>query len=223
VIEFGPAAFLAAFAAGFVSFASPCVLPLVPGYLSFVSGIGVDQLGANPRRVTVTTVWFVAGFGAMFIAFGAGAAWFGDALVANRRPLEIVAGAFIVFAGLIYARAPLPLALLREKRLTRRKAGPVTPALAGIDSRSAGRPASGRRWRRSWRSRPATERRHKAHFYSVSTRSGSGSRSFSSGSRSRARSRSSARSALIGASSASPPGLFSSPSACCSRPVGFSS
>jgi len=132
VIEFGPAAFLAAFAAGFVSFASPCVLPLVPGYLSFVSGIGVDQLGANPRRVTVTTVWFVAGFGAMFIAFGAGAAWFGDALVANRRPLEIVAGAFIVFAGLIYARAPLPLALLREKRLTRRKAGPVTPALAGI-------------------------------------------------------------------------------------------
>jgi len=47
VIEFGPAAFLAAFAAGFLSFSSPCVLPLVPAYLSFVTGISVDELQAN--------------------------------------------------------------------------------------------------------------------------------------------------------------------------------
>jgi cytochrome c-type biogenesis protein len=132
VIDFGPAAFLAAFAAGFVSFASPCVLPLVPGYLSFISGVGVDELGANPRRVTATTAWFVAGFAAMFVAFGAGAAWFGDALLANRRALEILAGAFIVLAGLVYAGAPLPLALLREKRMRRRRAGPLTPALTGV-------------------------------------------------------------------------------------------
>ena len=132
MIEFGPAAFLAAFAAGFVSFASPCVLPLVPGYLSFVSGVGVDELGANPRRVALTTAWFVAGFGAMFVALGAGAAWFGDALLANRRTLELVAGAFIVLAGLVYAGIPLPLVLLREKRLKRRRAGPLTPTLAGI-------------------------------------------------------------------------------------------
>jgi cytochrome c-type biogenesis protein len=132
VIDFGPAAFLAAFGAGFVSFASPCVLPLLPGYLSFVSGVGVDELGANPRRVTVTTGWFVAGFGAMFVAFGAGAAWFGDLLLTNRRSLEIVAGAFIVLAGLVYARAPLPLLLLREKRARRRQAGAFTPALTGV-------------------------------------------------------------------------------------------
>jgi cytochrome c-type biogenesis protein len=132
MIEFGPAAFLAAFAAGFVSFASPCVLPLVPGYLSFVSGVGIDELGANPRRVTFTTAWFVAGFTVMFVAFGAGAAWFGDGLLSNRRPLEIVAGAFIVLAGLIYAGAPLPLTLLREKRMPRRQAGRATAALAGV-------------------------------------------------------------------------------------------
>lgn len=45
--------------------------------------------------------------------FGAGVAWFGDVLLANRRPLEIVAGVFIVFAGLVYARMPLPLTMLR--------------------------------------------------------------------------------------------------------------
>jgi cytochrome c-type biogenesis protein len=132
VIDFGPAAFLAAFAAGFVSFASPCVLPLLPGYLSFVSGVGVDELGANPRRVTATTACFVAGFGAMFVAFGAGAAWFGDVLLANRRSLEIVAGAFIVLAGLVYAGLPLPLTLLREKRVRRREAGTLTPTLTGV-------------------------------------------------------------------------------------------
>jgi cytochrome c-type biogenesis protein len=60
VIEFGPEAFATAFAAGFLSFTSPCVLPLVPGYLSYVSGVAVDELGAQPQRVTVTTAWFVA-------------------------------------------------------------------------------------------------------------------------------------------------------------------
>jgi hypothetical protein len=60
VIEFGPEAFATAFAAGFLSFTAPCVLPLVPGYLSYVSGVAVDELGAQPQRVTVTTAWFVA-------------------------------------------------------------------------------------------------------------------------------------------------------------------
>ena len=49
--HFGPAAFVAAFAAGFVSFLSPCVLPLIPGYLSLVSGVSFDELGGQPRRV----------------------------------------------------------------------------------------------------------------------------------------------------------------------------
>ncbi len=132
-IEFGPAAFGAAFAAGVVSFISPCVLPLVPGYLAMVSGVGLGELGAQPRRVTVSTAAFIAGFGTIFVLLGAGAAWFGDVLLSNRRTLEIVAGAFIVFAGLVYAGAPLPLTLLREKRLAQPRArGVPTAALAGL-------------------------------------------------------------------------------------------
>lgn len=130
---FGPGAFAAAFAAGFVSFLSPCVLPLIPGYLSFVSGVGFDELGARPRRVATTTGGFVAGFGLMFVALGAGAAWFGGALLQNRRTLEIAAGAFIALAGLVYAGLPLPRLLLQERRLeVVRSGGLLTPPLAGV-------------------------------------------------------------------------------------------
>lgn len=133
MLEFGPAAFAAAFAAGFVSFLSPCVLPLIPGYLSFVSGVGFDELGARPRRVTITTGAFVAGFTVMFVALGAGAALFGNALLSNRRPIEIVAGVFIVLAGLMIAGAPLPRALLAERRLrVGGGRGGVTALLAGV-------------------------------------------------------------------------------------------
>jgi cytochrome c-type biogenesis protein len=134
MIHFGPGAFAAAFAAGIVSFVSPCVLPLIPGYLSFVSGVGFDELGARPRRVVGQTAWFVLGFGIMFALLGAGAAWFGNTLLVHRRSLEIAAGAFIVFAGLIYAGVPLPALLLAEKRLRFRReaSGPVTALLAGV-------------------------------------------------------------------------------------------
>jgi cytochrome c-type biogenesis protein len=133
VTELGPAGLATAFAAGVLTFTSPCVLPLVPGYLSFVSGVGIDELGARPRRVTITTAWFVAGFAAMFVAFGAGAAWFGASLIEHRRPLEIVAGIFIVFAGLVVAGVRLPIRLLQEKRVhVGRVGGPIGPLLAGI-------------------------------------------------------------------------------------------
>jgi cytochrome c-type biogenesis protein len=134
MIHFGPGAFAAAFAAGVVSFVSPCVLPLIPGYLSFVSGVGFDELGARPRRVVGQTAWFVLGFGIMFALLGAGAAWFGNALIVHRRSLEIAAGAFIVVAGLIYAGLPLPTLLLAERRFRVRREGsdPVMALVAGL-------------------------------------------------------------------------------------------
>jgi cytochrome c-type biogenesis protein len=134
MIHFGPGAFAAAFAAGIVSFVSPCVLPLLPGYLSFVSGVGFDELGARPRRVVGQTAWFVLGFGIMFALLGAGAAWFGNALLVHRRSLEVAAGAFIVVAGLIYAGLPLPTLLLAERRfqVRREESGPVTALVAGL-------------------------------------------------------------------------------------------
>jgi cytochrome c-type biogenesis protein len=134
MIHFGPGAFAAAFAAGVVSFVSPCVLPLIPGYLSFVSGVGFDELGARPRRVVGQTAWFVLGFGIMFALLGAGAAWFGNTLLVHRRSLEVAAGVFIVVAGLIYAGLPLPTLLLAERRIKARRAGsgPVTALVAGL-------------------------------------------------------------------------------------------
>jgi cytochrome c-type biogenesis protein len=134
MIDFGPAAFAAAFAAGFVSFTSPCVLPLIPGYLSLASGLGFDELGAQPRRVVSATAVFVLGFTTIFVAFGAGAAWFGNVLFTNRRTLEIVAGAFICVAGIIYAGLPLPRLLLAERRVHVRidRRSPLTAGLAGV-------------------------------------------------------------------------------------------
>jgi cytochrome c-type biogenesis protein len=133
VIELGPSGLVVAFVAGVVAFTSPCVLPLVPGYLSFVSGVGFDELGSRPGTVTRSTAAFVGGFTAMFVALGAGAAWFGDALLANRRPLEIAAGIFIILAALTFVGTPLPGLLARELRLRPARVGAVgLPAAALI-------------------------------------------------------------------------------------------
>ena len=133
MIELGPAGLAIAFAAGVVSFTSPCVLPLVPGYLSFVSGLGFDELGARPRRVTASTSAFVLGFTAMFVAFGAGAAWFGSFLLENRRPLEIAAGIFIIAAAVTFVGLPLPRLLSSERRLSLRPGGSIPASgLTGV-------------------------------------------------------------------------------------------
>ena len=117
MIELGPAGLAIAFAAGVVSFTSPCVLPLVPGYLCFVSGVGFDELGDRPHRVTVSTAAFIGGFTSMFVALGAGAALFGNFLLENRRPLEIAAGAFVIVAAVTFVGLPLPRLLAVERRL----------------------------------------------------------------------------------------------------------
>ncbi len=92
-----------AFLAGLVSFLSPCVLPLVPGYLSMLSGIGVEQLrqGEQPRSSLLgSSLAFVSGFSVVFITFGASASAVGQFLVRNRNLLAPVAGALIVLFGL---------------------------------------------------------------------------------------------------------------------------
>jgi len=94
---------LAAFVAGLVSFLSPCVLPLVPGYISMLSGIGVEQLkeGQTPRGGLLTSALaFVLGFSIVFITFGASASAVGSFLVRNRSLLAPLAGALIVLFGL---------------------------------------------------------------------------------------------------------------------------
>ena len=92
-----------AFGAGLLSFVSPCVLPLVPVYLSYVTGVRVDQLGRERRRVLLVSLLFVAGFTAVFVLLGASAGGIGRVLVQYRHALAVLAGAFIVFSGLVVA------------------------------------------------------------------------------------------------------------------------
>src|SRR3979409_1917134 len=92
-----------AFLAGLVSFLSPCVLPLVPGYISMLSGIGMEQLRkcSWPRSGRFgSSLAFVAGFSAVFISFGASASVVGSFLRQNRSVLAPIAGALILLFGL---------------------------------------------------------------------------------------------------------------------------
>jgi cytochrome c-type biogenesis protein len=92
------------FAAGVVSFISPCVLPLVPGYLSTVSGVTFEEIASHRRGVTrqvgIASALFFAGFLAVFVALGASASVLGALLDDNRLWLNRVAGALIVLFGL---------------------------------------------------------------------------------------------------------------------------
>lgn len=93
-----------AFFAGMVSFLAPCVLPLVPGYLSAVSAVDADRLGepGTARRVVVGSVPFVLGFTAFFVLLGIGAALIGGRLFADQFLLERVAGFVLVVLGFAF-------------------------------------------------------------------------------------------------------------------------
>ena len=110
---------LFAVVAGFVSFSSPCCLPLIPGYLSYISALPVSELGeAEARRVTLrAAVLFVAGFTAVFTLLGIGATLLGTALLRNQDMIVRWFGVFIIVLGLAtmgLLRIPV---LQREKRL----------------------------------------------------------------------------------------------------------
>src|SRR5437763_16050824 len=85
---------VAAFAVGFVSFVSPCVLPLVPGYLSAISGVSFAELSESRRRADVVgpSLLFCLSFGVMFVALGMSATGLGQTLPDNRHLLPPVAG-----------------------------------------------------------------------------------------------------------------------------------
>lgn len=91
-----------AFAAGLVSFLSPCVLPLVPGYLSYMSGVGASAEDAVPKRVILPALAFVAGFTAVFVALGATATLLGSLLRDYRFELARAGGVVIILLGLVF-------------------------------------------------------------------------------------------------------------------------
>jgi cytochrome c-type biogenesis protein len=104
-----------AFAAGFVSFLAPCVLPLVPGYLSAVSSVEAERLGepGASRRVLLSSLPFAAGLVTFFVLLGAGAAAIGLSITRNQFLLEQIAGFVLIVFGLAFmGLLPWPQRLL---------------------------------------------------------------------------------------------------------------
>jgi cytochrome c-type biogenesis protein len=109
-----------AFAAGVLSFLSPCVLPLVPSYVSFITGLGMEELehgGEDVKRVTlIHSLLFVAGFTLIFMLMGASATYIGQLLRVYQDVIARIGGVIIIFFGiLLLGIIPIP-ALSREKR-----------------------------------------------------------------------------------------------------------
>src|ERR671918_1487759 len=123
-----------ALAAGLVSFLSPCVLPLVPGYLAAVTGVSVGEIErAEWRRVLVPSLIFVATFSAIFILLGLTATGIGDALRENRQLLNKVAGVLIMAMGVLFVATLVVNKLNREWRIDAlmARAGKGGPVVAG--------------------------------------------------------------------------------------------
>jgi len=132
--------FIAALGAGIASFVSPCVLPLVPAYLSFISGASVQDLVAAGRKsalaraVLARSIAFVLGFSAVFIALGASATAVGAFLNQHLTLFTWIAGAIVIILGLHLAGLVPIKALYREKRLqvTSKPSGLVGSFLVGF-------------------------------------------------------------------------------------------
>ena len=89
-----------AFGAGFISFLSPCVLPLIPGYISYISGESLGDIVEKQKKVILKTVLFSLGFSLVFISFGATASLIGNILLENSNTLRIIAGIIIIIFSL---------------------------------------------------------------------------------------------------------------------------
>ena len=146
---------VAAFAVGFVSFVSPCVLPLVPGYLSAVSGVGVADLRSGEHtlsRVLGPAIIFCLSFTLMFVALGMTATGIGSTLNSSKQTLDHIAGVLIIAMGVFFVLTPFVPRLNREWRpetlIRARRRGRPGHRGAGLRGR-AGRRASARRWPRS--------------------------------------------------------------------------
>jgi cytochrome c-type biogenesis protein len=125
---------LAALAAGIVSFLSPCVLPLVPGYLSAVTGVSPAELkDAGWRKVLGPSLLFVASFSLIFIALGLTATGLGATLNDHRQTLENIAGVLIIVMGVFFIASIFIVRLNQEWHVDAlmERAGKGGPVIAG--------------------------------------------------------------------------------------------
>lgn len=131
---------LAAFAAGIISYVSPCILPLIPMYISFISGMSLKELGRGHDRkqilgrVAISSLLFILGFSIIFVGLGASATFVGRLLLTKLSILRKAAGVVIIILGLHVAGVFRLRFLNYEKRfhLANSPAGFMRPFLAGL-------------------------------------------------------------------------------------------
>jgi cytochrome c-type biogenesis protein len=128
---------LAAFAIGFVSFISPCVLPLVPGYLSAISGSSIAEIRAGEKRLSrilLPALIFCLSFTVMFVALGMTATGIGSTLRDHQQTLNTIAGLMIVLLGIFFMATPFVTRLNKDWHPDAliSRAGAGGPVIAGL-------------------------------------------------------------------------------------------
>jgi cytochrome c-type biogenesis protein len=134
MVEIGGVSLLAALFAGAISFLSPCVLPLVPGYLSAVTGVAASDLeDADWRKVVPPSLLFIASFSTIFIVLGLSATGISQALRTNLQTLNKVAGVLIIAMGIFFVATLFIAKLNAEWRVDAlmERAGKGGPIVAG--------------------------------------------------------------------------------------------
>ncbi|MBI3811212.1 MAG: cytochrome c biogenesis protein CcdA [Nitrospirae bacterium] len=140
-----------AFTAGFLSFVSPCVLPLVPAYISYITGLSLEELtnSADAKQVRwvalKNSLLFIMGFSIVFIAFGASATAFGQMFLLYQNLIRKIGGLLIIFFGLyLIGAVKIPFLMsYRQYRFQNRPAGAVGSVLIGITFAAAWTPCVG--------------------------------------------------------------------------------
>ncbi len=121
---------VAAFSAGLLSFVSPCVLPLVPSYISYITGLSIEQLtdatvrSKFKKSIVVNALLFIAGFTAVFVSFGASASFIGQALITYQDHIRRIGGILIIVFGL-YLLGVLNISFLKMEHRFQFRSRPV--------------------------------------------------------------------------------------------------
>ncbi|HET7379055.1 MAG TPA: cytochrome c biogenesis protein CcdA, partial [Gaiellales bacterium] len=137
--------FAIAFVAGLLSFLSPCVLPLIPSYVGFLTGLTLEELEVRRGTALAHALWFVAGFSLIFIALGATASAFGALLLRSQVWIGRVGGIVVILFGLYLLGVLRPAFLVRERKvqLARKPLGFVGSAVVGVTFGAAWTPCIG--------------------------------------------------------------------------------